>query len=163
MKITHDLAALKWTVAGYTPNVCRLQKSFETGHTLLPDIGPMPARVPGSVQLALRKAGLLPDWNMGLNHRLCEWVEHLDWLYAAAIPDNWLVPGGRMYLRCEGLDGVGSVFVNDRQVGDFDNGFVPYLFDLAPGLKRRGTPCASCSCRRRGGWGRSAALPKCGT
>ncbi len=36
---------------------------------------------------------MLPDWNVGLNYRLCEWVENRHWIYEASIPDEWVEVG----------------------------------------------------------------------
>ncbi|MBA3685645.1 MAG: hypothetical protein H0W72_10470 [Planctomycetes bacterium] len=55
-----DLGALPWTVAGYMPTSWT-GKSMELGFGLEPEIAAVPATVPGSVQGALRAAGLLPD------------------------------------------------------------------------------------------------------
>ena len=37
------------------------------------------ARVPGSNLTALREAETIPDWNVGLKSRDCEWLEHRHW------------------------------------------------------------------------------------
>ncbi len=73
------------------------------------------ARVPGSVQETLRQAGILPDWNEGLNYRLCEWVENRHWIYQADLPDAWLAEGKTFRLRCDGLDDNGVVFLNGQE------------------------------------------------
>ena len=70
-----DLSNLSWTVAGWRPFCWRLGKSAETGEGMQPDIAPVPAKVPGTVQQALLDAGIIEDWHVGLNSRLCEWVE----------------------------------------------------------------------------------------
>ena len=124
-----DLASLDWTVAGYVPTSWT-GRSMELGFALEPEIAPVPARVPGSVQGALRSAGLLPDWFEGLNARACEWVENRDWMFTAKLPDAWFAAGRRFVLNCGGLDGPGVVVFNKRQIGAFDNAYLPYAFDL---------------------------------
>lgn len=132
-----DLSTLNWTVAGYLPTSWT-GKSMETGFALEPVIPPVPVRVPGSVQGALRAAGLLPDWFAGLNALACEWVENRDWMFSAPLPDAWFKAGRRFVLHCGGLDGNGLVVCNRKQVGAFDNSFIPYQFDLTEHIQPQG-------------------------
>ena len=75
MKHVHDLSALQWTVEGYTPNLWLFERLYGgmggTKHKCI-DVPSVTARVPGSVQGALREAGILPDWNVALNARQAE-------------------------------------------------------------------------------------------
>ncbi len=132
-----DLNTIDWTVAGYLPTSWT-GKSLETGFALEPVIPPVPMRVPGSVQGALRAAGLLPDWFTGLNALACEWVENRDWMFSAQLPDAWFKSGRRVVLNCGGLDGNGLVVCNRKQVGSFDNSFIPYRFDLTEHILPQG-------------------------
>ena len=69
MKTSYDLSQLDWTLSGWTPYLWQFTPSLESGSS--PDaLVSVPAKVPGSVQQALLTAGLLPDWNVGLNARL---------------------------------------------------------------------------------------------
>ena len=136
MKQIHDLANLDWTLTGHTPYLWRFERLFSpmgTAPTL--DVGPVPARVPGSVQAALRDAGILPDWNIGLNARQCEWVEHRHWIFRTHIPDAWLDEHSTFRLECLGLDYSGWLYVNGREVATFKGTHVPHLFDITPYLK----------------------------
>ena len=78
MKNVYDLSELDWTVEGYTPYVWLFERMYGGmgGPDPCVDTPSIPAQVPGSVQNALLKAGILPDWNIGENWRACEWVEH---------------------------------------------------------------------------------------
>src|SRR4051794_22113638 len=105
----HDLGSLDWMLAGWTPYVWRQQRAIESGATHNAEVDALPAHVPGSVQGALRDAGILPDWNVGLNARLYEWVENRHWVYTTHIPDDWLVPDREVRLRALGLDYRGWV------------------------------------------------------
>ena len=137
MKQRHDLGGLEWTVAGYVPTSWT-GRSMELGFALEPEVAPVPAHVPGSVQGALRTAGVIPDWNVGFNSRDCEWVENREWMYTVRLPDAWFKSGRRFVLRCGGLDGPGLVVFNTRRVGSFDNAFVPHTFDLTPHIRETG-------------------------
>lgn len=93
MKTLYVLSGLVWTLSGWTPYLWKLDRTMEIGASPNAEIPAIPAKVPGSVQRALRDAGLLPDWNLGLNYRQCEWVENLHWIYETRIPDDWIKPG----------------------------------------------------------------------
>ncbi len=102
------------------------------------DVMAVTAKVPGSVQHALRQAGRLPDWNVGLNARQCEWVENRHWIYEGALPDEWMESGKTHRLKCLGLDYSGSVLLNGQTVGTFCGTHIPHVFDLTPHLTERG-------------------------
>jgi len=138
MKKRYDLSELKWIVSGWTPELWRLEQTMEIGASPNAEVLGIPARVPGSVQMSLRDAGLLPDWNVGLNHRLCEWVENRHWIYEAAIPDEWIDPGKTMRLNCRGLDYRGSVFVNRKLVSEFVGSQAPHVFDITEHVAESG-------------------------
>jgi beta-mannosidase len=135
MKTIYDLATLPWQLSGWRPEHWRLAASMETGWSLEPEIKPMAATVPGSVQHTLRHAGLLPDWNIGLQSRECEWVENRHWVFQTIVPATWTAEGGRKLLRCDGLDYRGVLLLNGREVGRFCGSLVPYVFDLTGHLK----------------------------
>jgi beta-mannosidase len=115
---------------------------METGTVAEAEVGPIPVTVPGSVQKALRQAGLLPDWNLGLNHRHCEWVENRHWIYSVLLPDEWLQPGRQHRLHCLGLDYSGSVWLNGREVGLFRGTHRPHTLDLTAHLQPQGNRLA---------------------
>lgn len=135
MKHLLSLHTLDWMLTGCHPMGWSAGTSMETGAPVLPDVGAVPATVPGSVQAALRRAGLLPDWNLGMAARQCEWVENRSWIFSTTLPAAML-RGGRTaaILRLDGLDGEGRVLVNGRLAGAFSNAFIPHRFDLAPFL-----------------------------
>lgn len=134
MKRYHRLGELQWTVSGWTPYVWRQQRSIESEVSLNAEVLATPARVPGSVQEALRQAGIIPDWNVGLDARLAEWVENRHWIFTAHIPAAWTGGGTVMRLRALGLDYSGWVLLNGREAGTFRGTFVPHVFDLSPHL-----------------------------
>jgi beta-mannosidase len=138
MRNAYDLGTLDWRLTGLSPFQWQWERGGKPEGPWTPEAGPIPARVPGSVQGALRQAGLLPDWNAGLDARGCEWVENRHWLFETTLPDAWFAPGKRHLLICEGLDGNGWVFLNGRELGTFANAFLPQRFDLTPALRASG-------------------------
>ena len=137
MKKNYNLADLDWSLEGYTPFVWLFERKYSSlgeGYKCI-DVHPVPASVPGSVQGALRAAGILPDWNIGMNYRQCEWVEHRHWMYRTHIPDDWMDSEAKFHLECQGLDYSGWVLVNGEEAGKFMGTHIPHLFDLTPFLK----------------------------
>jgi beta-mannosidase len=132
MRARYDLSTLAWTLTGWHPHYWRATLSMETGMRLACDEGPHPAKAPGSVQQALREAGVLPDWNEGLHSRECEWVENRHWAFQTTVPDDWMAQPGRLWLDCQGLDYRGVILVNGQEAARFDNGFVPYRIEITP-------------------------------
>jgi len=137
VNIRYDLSELPWQLAGFVPEQWRFSRLADITVSGISDVPAVPATVPGSVQEALRRSGILPDWNVGLNARLCEWVENRHWIYQTSLPGRWLRRGTRYLLRCDGLDYSGWVILNGREVGAFRGSFVPHTFDLTPHLQPR--------------------------
>lgn len=137
MKRKYNLSQLEWKVAGFTPYQWQMGKSMEIGDAMSAEIVAIPAKVPGSVQTALLEAGLIPDWNKGLNAPSCEWVENRHWIYETRIPDSWLDGGTKFRLNCLGLDYRGRVIVNGRVVSTFKGSFIPHSFEISPYLHKK--------------------------
>lgn len=125
-----DLTRHPWLLSGWTPVTWEMGLTIELGLNTSPEIGPIPARLPGSVQKNLLDQGLLPNWNYDLKSRECEWVENRDWLYQTTLSSKEIGSSRHLVLECEGLDGNGALFCNRRHIGDFKNAFVPHTFDL---------------------------------
>ena len=137
MRRRHNLGRLQWTLAGWTPYVWRQQRAIESGVSQNAEVTAIPAGVPGSVQGALRAAGIIPDWNVGLQARQAEWVENRHWIYTARLPDDWLEPGSTVRMRALGLDYSGWVLLNGREIGSFTGSLVPHTFDLTGAVRER--------------------------
>jgi beta-mannosidase len=138
MKITHNLSQLHWQLAGFVPEQWRFSNLGDIAASAFSDVPALPARVPGSVQEALRVAGVIPDWNNGLDARQCEWVESRQWVFQAKLPAKWVKNARQLHLRCDGLDYAGWVYVNGHEAGAFRGAFTPHVFNLTPHLRRRG-------------------------
>jgi len=128
----HDLSRLRWTLGGWVPYTWRLRRSTGIETVFVPEFGPIPARVPGSVQAALLKAGIVSDWTIGLNCYGSEWVERRHWEFSTVLPAAWFRISQPVWLRCEGLDYRGTILVNGQEAGRFEGTLVPHAFDLTP-------------------------------
>ena len=133
--IRWDLGQLKWQVSGFVPYLWGVDHYTDIRQAPDAEIGPIDAPVPGSVQKALLDAGIVKDWNVGLNAREMEWVENRDWVYQTEIPDDWIRDGSQLRLCCSGLDYAGKILLNGQPVLDFKGSFTPYAVDLKPHLK----------------------------
>ncbi|MBI5095222.1 MAG: hypothetical protein HZB26_22660 [Candidatus Hydrogenedentes bacterium] len=131
---TFDLSTLHWSLYGWRPFVWRLGKSRETGGVLGPDLGPFEADVPGSVQAALLRAGVIADWNAGVNSRSCEWVEHRHWDFSAYVPEGAIAQGEAVLLVAQGLDYSGWILVDCKEAAAFSGALVPHHVDLTEAL-----------------------------
>jgi beta-mannosidase len=130
MKRAMDLGGLDWSLRGWHAWNWEWTLARETGRSLLPVVGPVPVKVPGSVHQALRHAGVLPDWNQGLASLDCEWVENRHWTFESRIPAAVFESGWHHELVCDGLDHAGTVLCGGQPVGNFDDAHVPHRFDL---------------------------------
>ncbi len=129
----YDLAALDWQLSGYIPSSWSMGRTMELVLDVKPEIAPLPARIPASVQRLLLEAGEIADWNYGLDSRLAEWVENRDWMFSATLPADWRPAGKKISLHCAGLDGNGVILLGRKPIGEFNNSFTPSVFELPEG------------------------------
>lgn len=127
-----DLTDLSWTLEGWRPNAWIHAMRDEAPAWIVPDAGPVPISFPGTVQRALREAGLLPDWREGLRSLECEWVEHRHWIAETLLPT--LDPGSPVVLEAEWLDYHGWILVDGEIRAHFSGPMRPQHIDLTPWL-----------------------------
>lgn len=125
-----NLAQLAWKVRGFRPAYWFERKKVDFVGHFEPDIQAVPAVIPGSVQTALRKAKKLPDWNVGQNSLLCQWVEHFQWEFFTDLPAMKFQPGDSIILHCDGLDYSGWIGVDGKSVAEFRGTLIRHEFDL---------------------------------
>lgn len=121
-----------WALSGFTPGA-----GLRAG-AHLPDREPpdaIPARVPGTVQSALARAGLVPDPYADGNARFLESSARMEWWYRVrfAYP---LAPGRRLWLRFHGVDYDAEFWLNGERLGGHVGMFSPVVFDTTPHLRR---------------------------
>ena len=95
------------------------------------------AHVPGCVHLDLLRAGKIPDPFFRDQERAVKWIENEDWVYDRSfVVSPELLTRRRILLRCEGLDTLAEVSLNRRKLGDTDNMFRFYEWDITNLLRR---------------------------
>jgi beta-mannosidase len=137
MSQQRDLSCLPWKLVGCYPYEFDLDVSLELGQKMQGELDPIDVQLPCSVQGALLKEGLIPDWNHGLNFRSCEWVENRFWTFFTEVPKEWFEEGQQSCLHFEGLDYNGTISFQGREIYNFANSLVshrvPVRFDPSKG------------------------------
>ncbi len=88
------------------------------------------AAVPGDVHTALLARGLIEDPTVGDNIKRCAWVLEQDWCFSRTFRFPDASAGRRGWLLFEGIDTLASVWLNGRMLGETDNMFRAWRFDL---------------------------------
>lgn len=96
------------------------------------------AEVPGSIHVALERAGVIPNPHLGDNERIVQWVERADWDYRVAFetPDGW--EEARVELVFERIDTVATVVLNGVLLGRAANMHHPHRWDVRQLLRASG-------------------------
>src|SRR5450759_1705188 len=111
----YNVSSLEWKIWGYRPENWKLDFNFNELKGTKAEYISIPAKVPWSVQKALRDAGIIDDWNIDNNYISIEWIENRHWIFAVKIPDEWISKESNMILRCQGLDDNGVIMVNGKE------------------------------------------------
>ena len=101
------------------------------------DFTTIPATVPGNVELDLMAAGRLPDLYHGANVYEALKLEANQWWYRRTFTAPRLVAGEKAELVFDGLDCVGTVWLNGKLAGRSANMFIPHRFDVTGLLRPR--------------------------
>ncbi len=137
-----DIATFDWHLWGYRPHSWRMNFDFSQLSGTWAEYSEIPITIPGSVQYALRNQNIVPDWNIGLNYTQLEWIENRHWIIASRLPDELIENNERLILLCKGLDYQGTLYVNGKEAGFFNNAFIPWSFDIGPFLQTKNNTLA---------------------
>lgn len=121
-----------WRLMGHWPYTPLQGQSMETGAELMGVTDWIDAKVPGTVQDDLLRAGLIDDPYYADNSLRCEWVEHRWWRYQCAFTAPKGVRTERVTLEFQGVDYAAHFFLNGRKLGWHEGMFDPVCFDVAP-------------------------------
>jgi beta-mannosidase len=94
--------------------------------------GWIPASVPGIIHQDLLAVGRIPDPFFGLNEHEVQWVGKCDWLYRCSfvVVDDFVKVGEKVTLCCDGLDTFATLWLNEVQILQCDNMFLPQRVSL---------------------------------
>lgn len=137
MRLRMPMHKAEWQLRGWRQNDWELARTPERAKVRVPDVGPVPAAVPGSVRGALLAAGLVPDPTVGTQSRASEWIEHRHWSYSTTVSDEVVEharSGRRVILVCGALDHAGAVLIDETEIGRFRGSFLPHEFDLTDAI-----------------------------
>ena len=95
----------------------------------------IPATIPGCVHTDLLAVGEIEDPFYRDNEDRLQWIGETDWIYERSFAAEDLAGAARVLLRCEGLDTLATVLVNDVEVGRADNMYRTWEFDIRAVLK----------------------------
>ncbi|MCG8605693.1 glycoside hydrolase family 2 protein, partial [bacterium] len=94
------------------------------------------AKVPGTIHTDLMTAGKIPDPFRDDNENCVRWVAEVGWRYRRTFHvDEVFLTSGSVELRAKGLDTFAYVTINDVEVGQTNNMFVGYTFEVGHLLK----------------------------
>ncbi|MFN8433451.1 MAG: glycoside hydrolase family 2 protein [Anaerolineales bacterium] len=99
----------------------------------------LPAQVPGGIHTDLMALGRIPDPFVGDNEKRVAWVAESDWEYHTTFNVQADVfQRKQIWLVCDGLDTLASLTLNGKALGETNNMFRQYRFDIKPLLKAEG-------------------------
>jgi beta-mannosidase len=96
------------------------------------------AMVPGNVELDLLAAGKIRNPEVGNNINDLRKYEAFQWWYYRTFASPQINPGEHVEIVFEGLDCIGTVWINDQFVGRTDNMLIDHRFDISDLLKPDG-------------------------
>src|SRR5438105_649653 len=126
-----DLSRQPWKLSCYRLNAWILRPSVDNPGHHAPEFT-VDARVPGSAHTALLAAGIIKDWNVGLNSRDREWLEHRHWEFFTQIDPIAL--GTPVALEADGLDHSGWIVIDTSIAAEFEGALIRHRFDLSEKL-----------------------------
>ena len=90
-----------------------------------------PAQVPGGVHTDLLAAGLIADPFVADNEKRVQWIAATDWQYRCTFTVAAdLLAQPRIFLVCDGLDTLAELSLNGQVLGQTENMFRQYRWDV---------------------------------
>lgn len=133
MKIVEELNK-EWQVQGFSKGV-KLEEVKQIKE------GWIAAQVPGVVHLDLLREQKLIDPFYGLQEKDAYWVEKKEWWYKTEFSLNEFNSQRKrrkkVELVFEGLDTFATVYLNGEKVGEADNMFIPWRFDVTDKIREK--------------------------
>jgi beta-mannosidase len=95
----------------------------------------IPAMVPGNVELDLLASGIIKNPEIGNNVYTLREYEAYQWWYSRTFEMPIQVDGERVDIVFDGLDCMGSIWINNQLIGKTDNMLISHRFDITDLLK----------------------------
>lgn len=102
------------------------------------------ASAPGDLYLSLHAAGRLPNPMGDRAEAQCAWVRDREWWYRTDFDARSCAAGQRLILNFEGLDTFAAVWLNGEPLGQTDNMFREWRFDITARLRAGRNQIAVC-------------------
>lgn len=97
----------------------------------------IPASVPGDITIDLFKAGIVKDPYYGFNYIENTWIARTDFKYECEFDVcDKLLAEESISLNFDGIDVYSSIYLNGKHLGDTDNMFLKYTYEIKPLLKK---------------------------
>ena len=91
----------------------------------------LPAVVPGGVHTDLLAAGRIPDPFVADNEKRVQWVAETGWQYRCRFASSAeLLAEEHISLVCDGLDTLATLTLNGHELGDTENMFRQYHWEI---------------------------------
>ncbi len=97
-------------------------------------IGTVDATVPGCVHTDLMNEGIIKDLYWRDNNKNYQWIENCDFTYTCVFDAVWSEKASIVF---EGLDTYCDIYLNGQKIGEADDMFIPYEFDVSRKLKSK--------------------------
>ncbi|HEX2948615.1 MAG TPA: glycoside hydrolase family 2 protein [Armatimonadota bacterium] len=92
---------------------------------------PIPANVPGCIHTDLLAAKRIDDPYYRDNELKLQWIGETDWVFSRSFNvDAALLDHEHVLLRCDGLDTMATISINNREIAKTDNMFRTWEFDV---------------------------------
>ena len=89
------------------------------------------SHVPGDIHNDLYISGMIPDPYYSDNCKKCSWITEKDWVYFKefTLPEGFKM--NNTHITFKGIDIFSSIWLNGVRLGDTDNMFLEYSFDIS--------------------------------
>jgi len=99
----------------------------------------IPATVPGTIHEDLLNSKKIKDPFYRDNEIDLMWIGETDWVYSRSFNiDKKILEKENVFLKCYGLDTIATIYINGKKIGNTDNMFLCWDFDIKKELKLGG-------------------------
>ena len=96
----------------------------------------LPCNIPGNSFTALLENSKIPNPYFSQNEATVQWVSYKEWWFKSLIQiEPQFLLNEHIYLNCPGLDTYCKVYLNDQFIGNAENAFRTWKFDIKSTLK----------------------------